>query len=461
MVDGPSMTPILPDRDWRILLREIHGKRVIPVVGPRVVTVDDAATGTTVPLYRHLAPRLARELGIDSPDTFTSLDQVARSFLSCNGNSRRELYLALGEMLETGLGVAIPQPLRHLASITDFNLFVTSTPDPLLARAMQAIRPGFSAARDVIRFCPPGTASRTSQASCDLPVEFRDTLVYHILGDYTLSDFAIWEEDYMEFICGLLEQRGTVENLFHMFVSRSLLLLGAPSDDWIVRFFLRVVRGQRLSTFPESRDYLVESKNALSDALIFFFDKATKTTRVILAAPDVFVAELARRWRDTYGATDDARFLERQPTDMPPGSVFISYAREDLATAIRVGQALASAGVRIWLDRQRLRVGDNYENTLEQAVKDASFFISLISQHTEENPDRYVHKERTWAAQRHVDGYVFYLPLIIDGTEGVAREPQCFTKREYERLSDATLPGFVARARQLLELFDVSGRPRG
>src|SRR6185437_9988038 len=103
---------------------------------------------------------------------------------------------------------------------------------------MTAMRPGFSAERGVIRFHPSGNPNRTSDAPlsgridspCDLPATFSGTLIYHILGDYnTLPDFAVWEEDYMEFICGLLEHRDTLSNLFRLLGSRDLLLLGAPS----------------------------------------------------------------------------------------------------------------------------------------------------------------------------------------------------------------------------------------
>lgn len=462
-------TAFLSDKDWKNLLREIHSGRVIPVVGPRLVTADDPTTGEKVPLFRYLAPGLAQDLGLDSPEQFASLNDVARSFLLA-GHDRKELYIALGDIIER-LDVPVPRSLVDLASITDFNLFIASTPDPLMARALAASRPGFSSDRGVIRFHPSGNPNRTAEAPlsgridapCDLPATFSGTLLYHILGDYnTLPDFAIWEEDYMEFICGLLESRQTLENLFRLLGNRDLLLLGAPSDDWIVRFFLRVARGKRLSELP-TRGYLADRCESLGEALVFFFDKAVRATRIIDGSPDLFVAELAARWRDAYGATNDsAKFLERQTDDMPPGSVFISYAREDLPATVRVGQALAAAGVPVWFDKQRLKIGENFERSLEHAVKsEASFFLSLISQHTEKTPDRWVHKERAWAAQKHVDGFVFYVPLVIDATQEVRQEPGCFDKIDREWLSDATLPTFVTRMRRLVDRFRDSGHPRG
>lgn len=463
-----NATSCMSERDWRNLLHEIHAGKVIPVVGPGLVTVPDAS-GCAIPLYRYLAPQLARDLDLSNADQYTSINAVARDFLF-GGGDRHGLYIAIGCILDE-LKFPPAKPLLDLAGITDFELYISGTIDPLLARAMAKARPGFIPERGVIRFHPSGNPNRSQHAPlsgrvespCDLPPIFQGPLIYHILGDYkTIPDFAVWEEDYMEFIFGLIESRDTLENLFRLLGSRDLLLLGAPSDDWIVRFFLRAARGKRLSELPR-RGYLAESPDALSEPMVLFIDKAVKATRIIEGAPSEFVAELATRWNEAYGIVNDAdHFLQRQPESMPRGSVFVSYSRDDLAIAVRVAQALAAAGVPVWLDQQRLKVGENFDRSLEHAVKfDASFFLSIISFASESDPTRYVHKERAWAAQKHVDGFVFYLPLLIDPISEVRHEPACFGRVDRQQLSDSTLPGFVNRVRQLVEQFRDSGHPRG
>lgn len=464
-------TAFISERDWRNLLREIHSGNVIPVVGPGLVTVDDGSGGS-IPLYQQLAPQLASELNLQDPGRHLSFNSVAREFLR-GGGERRELYITVGCLLDQ-LSVAPSKPLLELAGIADFELFISCTVDPLLARAVAKARPGFSPERGVIRFHPAGNPNRTQHAPlsgniespCDLPSTFRGPLVYHIHGDYnTVPDFAVWDEDYMEFIFGLIESRDTLENLFRLLATRDLLLLGNPSDDWIVRFFLRVARGKRLSDLPR-RGYLADNRESLGDSMVLFIDKAVKATRIIEGTPGEFVSALASRWHETYGTssseTDLESFIQRQPDDMPRGSVFVSYSRDDHAVTARVAQALAAAGVPVWLDRQRLKCGENYERSLERAVKfEASFFLSIISRSTESDATRYVHKERAWAAQKHVDGFVFYLPLVIDDTAAVHLEPVCFASTDREYLSERSLPGFVARVRQLVEQFRDSGHPRG
>ncbi|MSU48625.1 MAG: TIR domain-containing protein [Opitutus sp.] len=42
----------------------------------------------------------------------------------------------------------------------------------------------------------------------------------------------------------------------------------------------------------------------------------------------------------------------------PVGAVFLSYAHEDMAVALRIADALRGAGLEVWLDQNELRGGD-------------------------------------------------------------------------------------------------------
>lgn len=134
-----------------------------------------------------------------------------------------------------------------------------------------------------------------------------------------------------------------------------------------------------------------------------------------------------------------------------------------------IGRSLHSAGVPIWLDKGRLQAGENYDTTLEASVRvHSSFFISLISPETEADSGRtrYVHKERDWPAGRHVDGFIYYIPVSISPEtppdwKPVA-EPACFGKIHYHTLpGGAATPEFIRHIRELIETYRISGRPRG
>ncbi|MEM6279119.1 MAG: toll/interleukin-1 receptor domain-containing protein, partial [Verrucomicrobiota bacterium] len=386
-----SSSRFLDEPGWSKLIRLIRHGQVIPVIGPELITIEDPETGEMGPLQRFLAPRLATRLGVPSRSPFTGLNEVVRSHL-LNGGNRSDVYDEIRELLDE-LDSPPSEALRQLAGMEGFRLFITSGFDSQVARALTEERPGFSPESHTIRFHP--------SAPVDLPASLDETRLFHILGDYnTYPDFALWEEDHMEFVCGLLESRDTLRHLFHYLKNRTLLLLGAPASDWIVRFLLRAARQERLSDRAggATGEYFSDRCEILEEPLVFYFDKLVRATRVVDGSPLEFVSELAQRWaqKSGKGSSDDS-FLEQMPSTMPKGSVFISYASDDRAAALSIAKSLDEAGIPVWIDKGRLQAGDNYETSLEAAVKfQSSFFISLISEATEADKDRsrYVHKER-------------------------------------------------------------------
>jgi hypothetical protein len=417
-VAGPPL--FLGETEWKHLLRAVNKHNVIPIVGPGLVTVPDA-DGRAITLTQWLVPRLAAKLGLGDAGHFASLNQIACEFLLRNGDSR-DIYDAVRDVLD-GIEFEPSPALCGLASIRDFDLYIAGTFDGLLAKALRLrwleFAPDHRADPRLIAYHPT--------KGNDLPRDFassRGPTVFHILGDYnTYPYFAVWEEDYLEYICGLQGQTDTLENLFRELKTRCLLLLGAPYSDWIVRFLLRVAKQQRLSS-TRSDDVIAVGVEHLSDAHLFFVDrKDKKTTRVISGSAIDFVEDLVQRWRAAYG------LKATLPEDTPRGSVFISYAHRDSKAALTLAESLAAAQVPVWLDKDRLEVGDNYHRSMEYAVKNScSFFISLISNATESNPTGYYHQERAWASERAVEGCVFYLPVIVDNTEPgkVGQEPDKF-----------------------------------
>jgi len=452
---SPATTPFLDERHWRSLLLDIHAGQVLPVIGPALVTIP-LADGRQVPLYRHLAAELARRLGVAlPPDPPPTLNAVACAWLLSRQPSE-DLYSELRLMVD-GLAAPPPQALLDLASIADFGLYISSTFDPLMGEALRQMRPDFLPGHSSSAFHP--------SKACDLPEPLPNPFLHHILGTHnTYPDFVVWEEDYIEYACGLLRLQDNLRLLFDQLHNRDLLLIGAPFSDWIVRLFLRVAKGKRFFEPREKgrHDYVADEPAGISPPTIFFFQQQVGSTRIIAGDPRAFAAELARQWRERYGAAEGG-ILERMSEDLPRGAVFISYSREDLAAAIELARGLMAAQVPVWMDKGRIPAGENYERSLKHAVmNDASFFISLISKATESSPDQYVHRERAWAAQRQVDGFVYYLPVLIEDLPQVEREPTVFSRIQRERLPGGRVtPAFARRLQRLVEEYRTSGQPRG
>ena len=137
---------------WSRLLRDIRNRQVLPIVGPGLVTVEDGRGGE-VPYVRALAPRLAARLGVDGVET-GSLNRVAGAHLMRRGK-RKDIYEELRELVELDERLPVPAGLAELAAIRDFDLFVTSSFDPFVARALRQCRPGYKAdAKGLAAFHP-------------------------------------------------------------------------------------------------------------------------------------------------------------------------------------------------------------------------------------------------------------------------------------------------------------------
>jgi hypothetical protein len=130
----------LDDDAWDDLLSFIEERRVIPIVGPELLQV--ATDRGPRLLYDWLAEKLAVRLSVDVaslPQPYT-LNDVVCWFLAARGR-REEAYVRVRSILKDA-NFEPPQALRHLAAITDFDLFVSTTFDPLLEGAVNLQRFG-------------------------------------------------------------------------------------------------------------------------------------------------------------------------------------------------------------------------------------------------------------------------------------------------------------------------------
>jgi hypothetical protein len=231
---------------WEDLLTLMEDGNVIPVIGAGVVTRGDSQEL----LYPWLARRVAERLGIVRerlPAVF-DLNAVATEHLRSGGNPNF-LYTRLASILRD----ECPPPgrsLLDLASISAFKLFLTTTFDQLLQRALEHARNDGGSAPSVHAFSP-GALNK------DLPARRRDlpgTTVFHLLGRVSpMPEYVVWEEDMLEFIIALDKHMPAMQKLALDLKEHGLLMLGLHFPDWLVRFFLRVCKQEPPSTPRASR----------------------------------------------------------------------------------------------------------------------------------------------------------------------------------------------------------------
>jgi hypothetical protein len=194
--------------------------------------------------------------------------------------------------------------LRDLASIHHFDLFVTTTPDDLLARALTATR---AVTVDEIPYAPLLPTDRRR----DIPESpsSRYTAVFYLFGKADVGPFyAIHDEDALEFPYTLQAGNGP-ERVFSRMRSRNLLLIGRTFADWLSRFFIRLSNPDRLfSDQRTKKEYLVGEGTGRARDLTIFLERFSQDSRCYPIDAASFVTELHDRWRERNGERTGAGF---------------------------------------------------------------------------------------------------------------------------------------------------------
>jgi len=71
---------------------------------------------------------------------------------------------------------------------------------------------------------------------------------------------------------------------------------------------------------------------------------------------------------------------EKPIVDVRHRTVFISYAHEWGEDAEYLAQYFRQAGLKVWHDKREIRIGDRLTDKIKDAVRDATFFLPLLSQ---------------------------------------------------------------------------------
>jgi hypothetical protein len=439
----------LDDDAWDDLLSFIEERRVIPIVGPELLQI--ATDNGPRLLYDWLAQKLATRLSVDTSQLPTgyTLNDVICLFLAARGR-REEIYVRVRSILREAQ-FEPPTALRQLAAITDFDLFVSTTFDPLLENAINLERFGGTPSTDVISYAPNRVA--------DLPSErerLQRPLVYQLFGRVSASPtYVISDEDLLEFICALQNEHLVPEKLFHELEHSHLLFIGSNFTNWLARLFLRMAKRQRLSDPRDVGEVMADDHTSQDERLMAFLQQVSVRTRIFTGA-ERFVAELHARWRarnrsssSTTVIREAARFLP-PAREMPDNAVFISYAREDLPAVQQIKAGLEAAGVTTWFDMDRLEVGDDYDRKIQRNIARCSYFIPIVSATTQRRLEGYFRREWSYAIDRvrnMADGALFILPVTIDGTPAAsALVPDKFKALHFTQLDGGLVtPEFAQR----------------
>ncbi len=394
---------------WDPLLELVDEGRVIPVVGRDLLIGNDGRD-----LYGEIAAQLAVRLGQSAQPLpiGNELNEVSYRHLA-RGGSLRDIYPGLkivaGQVLKD---YPIPEVLLQLARIKPLRLFVTTTFDPLLIRALNQERAGGRQETQMIAYAPNDVR--------DLPREWKlervPAFVYQLLGTLSAEPtYVATQEDIIEFFHSLQSETRRPPILFDELRKQSLLILGNRFSNWVSRFFMRMSKGEPLSVSGKP-DYLADYASA-DDNLIVFLRAFSRGTKVYTRGSAIeFVHELYQRWSARAGSSaEDAT----PAVSKPPGAVFLSYASEDHDAAQKIKNRLETEGMEVFFDKDRLEGGDEWDRKIRRNIRQCSLFVAIISRNTLTREKRYFRVEWNYAIEIErmtPPGEAFLLPIVIDAT---------------------------------------------
>lgn len=403
---------------WRSLVAYIKDGKVVPVIGPELVTVRQGEHEQ--PLLRWLAQRLADDVGLDPaelPDGFELNDVVSAYLRADRTRSRNDLYVQIMLLLQEAKLAPSPA-LEALAAIKGLHLFVSLTADSLLAQAIAAARPG----------TPPRQIAYQKGIVNDLDVDpgAQRPVVYQLFGTLSSTpDYVICDEDLLEFMHCLQDKQRQPVRLFDELRQKHLLFLGCHYGDWMLRFLLRLTRGMEFSLPRKLSVVLADARIGQDAALSAFLASFSADTKVMDMPPAEFVQQLAQRWHEANPPQPDT--APAAPAVAAPaagggpgtGAVFVSYASENVEAARRLAEGLQAARLDVWFDKQQLEAGVDWANSIQRGIDRCALFLPVISRESlsEANRRRFFWGEWNEAdqlARRMAPDEPFIVPVIVD-----------------------------------------------
>jgi TIR domain/SIR2-like domain len=450
-------------RFWEQVLQVLDEGRVIPVVGPDLLVVP--RPDSTTLLYSLLAERLAEYLELPQPDRpGETLSAVACRYLA-QGNDPQDIYSALKAVMPADADLPVPEPLLKLAAIRSFKTFVSVTFDSLLERAINEVRFGGQPRTRVLAY----TANRTEDldpgsVAADRPV------VFHLFGKLSaVPDYAVTEEDTLEFIHSLQNEAKRPQRLFDELNQAHLFIIGCSVTEWLARSFLRISRRDRLLLARGKTDIVADARVRDDSGLVLFLQQFKTGTKIYPGGGALeFVNELHERWmaRHQNESSAPAAVEPAAPSGaMEHGAIFLSYASEDLVHVQRIRDQLERAGVDVWFDKADLHAGDDYELKIRRNIDRCSVFVPIISRNCLTPARRFFRVEWNHAqsvALQVPPSVQFILPVAVDDiSPDDPFLPDTWRRLHWLRLGDErTISAFVDAARQLYRDFQKSTQAR-
>lgn len=308
------------------------------------------------------------------------------------------------------------EPYKKIVEITDFETILTVNSDNFLERAFEAKKKHVNKS---INFSMQNTAfDEDEEPDPSLPD------IINLMGNILGTDFALTEEEGLEYLYTLQNQKNQVgKYMFDSIKNKSILLIGCSFPNWFMRFFIRTVSKERFWGSNKSK-YVASDKIALDSDLSYFLNNNRHNTRIIKIGSDNedgdqkngfnnsihFIDQLHEAWKSNKGeSVKKVRYKEK---------IFLSYSWDDKTFVEKLKNEFEKNGVNLFFDDDFLKTGDRYADRIKTYIKKCDYFVALISKNAIKDKSRYVY-DQEWRQAIFVADHTenqYIRPYLIDDT---------------------------------------------
>ena len=436
-------------RNWELLMNAVDEKRVVPILGDRLIQVasDD---GKCRNVRDYVLQKLSERFESDAVCTdFAQVEDLIREYNRKlrNAGDMTDIYYEIYDILSRAT-VVIPDFVKQLFQLCKFPLVLTTS----YARGIDK----------VLGISPDKIKIYNKKISSDIKLSELDgsgTLLYYLFGRLSMTkrSFKVTEDDLLDYLHCWHNSDTRPMRLGEYLSDKFLLVLGCDYPNWLFRFFWHSIKN--FTIVPTSADMqgvvTVSAERADSDNDLMNFLSRVQTS-VYRKAED-FVKELIDRY--------EVRSKENGLYDKDDGNVptvagetydiFISYASEDYDLAGKVAQKFKDYGATVWFDKAALNLGEKYEKTIAQNIQECKRFVPILSFTTLKEGRRFFKKEWKLAIEeaeyRLNEPYIS--PIVVDDMDPFSEHaiPTEFTK--YAHIINIHDESFDAQIKKIIRSF--------
>jgi hypothetical protein len=407
------------DQDWASLTSSIQSGRCILMLGPDAFMAEFG--GETLPvavgLARFVKERLGEQYAYLNPSNPWSVAQVAVE--QEDANTLRAWVHEFYDTYQTE-----SEPLNNLAALP-FRLIVNTSPGFSAERAFANVKD-----KTYVDFYDRTAPPRTylPDPTADAPV------IYGLYGSLSQpSSMILSENDRFDFLISIIAEDPPLPQKLTSALCdprQSFLFLGFNLAQWQLRMLMHVVLGR---VQRENKSFALEFAHEGIDEEAKLFYMIGHKLHFIDMDLRSLTAQLRARVRqpDAIGGQP----IRPVPSQDAP-TVFLCHAHEDAEVASQLADGLRHNGINVWLDRDNLRGGDEWDDVIERVLdQEVQYVVVLQSPSLKAKDVGYVNKEIYLAIRRqsyYRSPKIFLIPALIDGPENLLPELERF---QYVNLS--------------------------